>query len=152
MMRTEAVRDQWGFQRARCLAHENCRAAGRMVEPSGRELDLFSQGREIWHLNENFKRHLQRRDRADGTSLALLWKVSDRIHGPKAPFPTPYGSVAPLPFCQNVEPTESDGTETETVDPVVTADGVPAASEMAGDATCESEDSNLGGRKRARVV
>lgn len=136
MMRTEAVRDQWGFQRARCLAHENCRAAGRMVEPSGRELDLFSQGREIWHLNENFKRHLQRRDRADGTSLALLWKVSDRIHGPKAPFSTPYGSLEPLAFCRNVEPT-----------------AVPAASEIAGDATGESEDSNLGaGRKRARVV
>ena len=89
MMRTDVIRDRWGFLRGRCLAHENCRAAGRMVEASGRQLDLFSQGREIWHLNENFKRHLQRRDRADGTSLALRWKVTDRIHGPQAPFPTP---------------------------------------------------------------
>ena len=104
LMRTDVIRDRWGFLRGRCLAHENCRDAGRMVEASGRQLDLFSQGREIWHLNENFKRHLQRRDLADGTSLALCWKVTDRIHGPQAPFPTPYGAVEPLPFCRDVDP------------------------------------------------
>ena len=148
MMRTDAIRDPWGIQRARCLAHQNCRVAGRMVEASGRQLDLFSQGREIWHLNENFKRHLQRRDRADGTSLALLWKVTDRIHGPQAPFPTPYGAVEPLPFCRDVDPDAVSDPGGASADPA----GASAGAESGSAAASETEGEAESIAKRARCV
>ena len=39
--------------------------------------DMYTKSDKIQHLNENFKRHLVRRDKVDKTSLALLWGLED---------------------------------------------------------------------------
>ena len=95
------------------------------------------------HINENYKRHLQRRDRADGTSLALLWKVTDRIHGPQAPFPTPYGAVEPLPFCRDVDGPCRGGRASR---------GLGWASESGDAAASETEGEAESIAKRARCA
>ena len=133
-MRSAAVTDEWGFMRARCLAHTDCRAAGRMVErPPGKPSwshDLYTQSKLVQHLNENFKRHLVRRDKVDNTSLALLWKTSDKIHGPQAPFPEACGPVKPLPFtCVAVATPETATEQAASPDVDATGAGTPPATE-----------------------
>ena len=98
--------------------------------------DLYTQSKLVQHLNENFKRHLVRRDKVDKTSLALLWKTSDRIHGPKAPFPEACGPVEPLPFtCVAVATPESATAEAAPPDVDDTGGGAPPATD--GDAVAD---------------
>ena len=87
-MRTNAVQDGI-WRRAKCLVHADCRLYGRMVQPSGRRVDLKSKTGDIKDLNANFVSHLQKRDKADGTSHADTWRKG-LIHGPQAPFTVPY--------------------------------------------------------------
>ena len=60
-----------------------------MVQPSGRRVDLKSKTGDIKDLNANFVKHLEKRDKADGTSHADTWRKG-LIHGPQAPFTVPY--------------------------------------------------------------
>ena len=87
-MRTNAVQDGI-WRRAKCLVHADCRLYGRMVQPSGRRVDLRSKTGDIKDLNANFVKHLEKRDKADGTSHADTWRKG-LIHGPQAPFTVPY--------------------------------------------------------------
>ena len=87
-MRTNAVQDGI-WRRAKCLVHADCRLYGRMVQPSGRRVDLKSKTGDIKDLNANFVKHLEKRDEADGTSHADTWRKG-LIHGPQAPFTVPY--------------------------------------------------------------
>ena len=57
--------------------------------PSGRRVDLKSKTSDIKDLNANFVKHLEKRDVADGTSHADIWRKG-LIHGPRAPFTVPY--------------------------------------------------------------
>jgi hypothetical protein len=87
-MRTNAVQDGI-YMRAKCLVHADCRAAGKMVFPSGRTVHLTTKTGDIKDLNANFVKHLEKRDEADGTSHADTWRKG-LIHGPQAPFTVPY--------------------------------------------------------------
>ena len=87
-MRTNAVQDGI-WRRAKCLVHTDCRLCGRMVQPSGRRVDLKSKTGDIKDLNANFVKHLEKRDKADGTSHADTWRKG-LIHGPQAHFTVPY--------------------------------------------------------------
>ena len=90
--------------------------------------DLYTKSDKIQHLNENFKRHLVRRDKVDNTSLALLWKTSDNIHGPQAPFPEACGPVKPLPFtCVAVATPETATEQAASPDVDATGAGTPPA-------------------------
>ena len=112
LMRTEVVRDAHAFLRAKCLAHEDCIAAGMMVERLTRDgkikkrhlhkRHLFTKTGEVFRLNENFTEHLKNRDAADGTNLALQWKLTDKIHGPSSGFPEKNGELEPLPWCKKM--------------------------------------------------
>ena len=87
-MRTNAVQDGI-WRRAKCLVHADCRVYGKMVQPSGRRVDLKSKTGDIKDLNANFVKHLEKRDKADRTSHADTWRKG-LIHGPQAPFTVPY--------------------------------------------------------------
>ena len=87
-MRTNAVQDGI-WRRAKCLVHADCRAYGKMVQPSGRRVDLKSKTGDIKDLNANFVKHLEKRDEADGTSHADTWRKG-LIHGPQAPMQAPF--------------------------------------------------------------
>ena len=52
-MRTAAVEDG-SWMRAKCLVHADCRLYGRMMQPSGRRVDLKSKTGDIKDLNANF--------------------------------------------------------------------------------------------------
>jgi len=106
-MRTNVVQDGI-WMRAKCLVHANCRAAGKMVFPSGRKVDLKTKTGDIKDLNANFVSHLEKRDKVDGTSHADTWRKG-LIHGPRAPFTVPY------------EPTNGGG-EPDAEDGAVEAD------------------------------
>lgn len=82
------------LRKALCLAHEDCRAAGVMIQPGGRKVKLQSKNPEISGLNDNFSKHLRKRDAADGTDLLRHWQAG-LIHGPMAGFVHPY----PCPPC-----------------------------------------------------
>ena len=52
-MRTAVVQDGI-WMRAKCLVHADCRAYGKMVQPSGRRVDLKSKTGDIKDLHANF--------------------------------------------------------------------------------------------------
>ena len=91
-MRTDVVQDGI-WQRAKCLVHADCRAHGRMVQPSGRYVHLKSKTNDIKDLNANFVKHLEKRDQADGTCHADTWRMGV-IHGPRAVFTVKYDCAA----------------------------------------------------------
>ena len=91
-MRTAAVQDGI-WMRAKCLVHADCRAHGRMCFPSGRKVDLKTKTGDVKDLNANLVSHLEKRDKADGTSHADTWRKGF-IHGPRAPFVVPYDGEA----------------------------------------------------------
>ena len=73
--------------------------------------------------------------------------MTDRIHGPQAPFPTPYGEVEPLPFCRDVDPAAISDPGGASADPA----GASAWSEQSGSAAAsETEDVTESLAKRAR--
>jgi hypothetical protein len=82
-MRTNAAQDGI-WRRAKCLVHADCRLYGKMVQPSGRRVDLKSKTGDIKDLNANFVKHLEKRDKADGTSHADTWRrgLNDCLAGP----------------------------------------------------------------------
>jgi ribosomal protein L35 len=163
LMRTEVVRDAHGFLRAKCTAHADCIAAGMMVEqltrdgkikkPHLHKRHLFTK-REVFRLNENFTEHLKNRDAVDGTNLAIQWKLTDKIHGPRSGFPEKNGELEPLPWCKNVvteaeaaEAAASDATERAIVSDATSieeADVAPPA-DLTGTATALSLVSDLYG-------
>eukprot|EP00966_Prymnesium_polylepis_P337307 7391985-Prymnesium_polylepis.2 len=163
LMRTEVVRDAHNFLRAKCLAHEDCIAAGMMVErltrdgkikkPHLHKRHLFTK-REVFRLNENFTEHLKNRDAVDGTNLAIQWKLTDKIHGPRSGFPEKNGELEPLPWCKNVATDHatdaeaaaalaSDATERAIVSGAVEEPGAAPAADLTGAATALSLVSDL---------
>ena len=78
-----------GGRLARAQRRADCRLYGRMVQPSGRRVDLKTKTGDIKDLNANFVKHLEKRDKADRTSHADTWRKG-LIHGPQAPFTVPY--------------------------------------------------------------
>lgn len=146
-MRTDVVCDEYGYLRAACLAHADCRAQGKMVEPPGKKgrthkpHDLFRKiGKDkpheaIFRLNENFTRHLKRRDIADGTNLSVVWRTTDKIHGPEAIFLEKDVSTAPLPWCKDVVVEGATEAATQATDANL------EAATQAGDANLEADAS-----------
>ena len=55
-MRTAVVQDGI-WMHSKCLVHADCRLYGRMVQPSGRRVDLRSKTGDIKDLNANFVKH-----------------------------------------------------------------------------------------------
>ena len=91
-MRTAAVQDGI-WMRTKCLVHTDCRAAGKMLFPSGRTVHLKTKTGDIKDLNANFVSHLEKCDKVEGTSHADTWRKG-LIHGPRAPFTVPYEPTA----------------------------------------------------------
>ena len=131
------------MRKAVCLAHEDCRAAGLMIQPCGRRVKLQSKNPEISGLNDNFSKHLRKRDAADGTDLLRQWQAG-LIHGPMAGFVHPYPDPPvprppPIPVVESAETPPAPTAETaetaapptapvvESADPTEQPPAAPAA-------------------------
>ena len=102
-MRTAAVQDGI-WMRTKCLVHTDCRAAGKMLFPSGRTVHLKTKTGDIKDLNANFVSHLEKCDKVEGTSHADTWRKG-LIHG---------GRARPS-RCRTNQPTDGGG-ETDAED------------------------------------
>jgi hypothetical protein len=148
-------------RRSRRFKHEiSPRPVDRARRRTHKPHDLFRKiGKNkpheaIFRLNENFTRHLVRRDAADGTNLAIVWRTTDKIHGPDANFLEKDLSTAPLPWCKGVV-VEGAVTEaaTQAGDANVEADantGCASGAVATPDVVTASDDTGPG-RKRRRA-